>query len=119
MLTNQLIGAAQNAVSHTPRPSAPQAQAVQAAMPFAAANSETKTLTNRPVAAAEESKDTRADMKDDGPRLEVPKRAELEVPKRVEMRLLLVDTVPDAVPESIYEAKKTDEVGPPESEPAE
>ncbi|MEM7470002.1 MAG: hypothetical protein AAF340_01530 [Pseudomonadota bacterium] len=101
MLTNQLIGAAQNAVNHSPRPSAPQAQPVQPALPFSAVKSDTNPMTTRPVSATQETKDTRAEMREERPPLEIPKRAE--------MRILLVDTIPDAVPESIYDAKVADQ----------
>lgn len=60
-------------------------------------NTDAKAMTTRPVDATGESKATRTDMKEERP--------PLEIPKRIEMRLLLVDTVPDAVPESIYDAK--------------
>ncbi len=102
MLTNQLIGAAQNAASNSPRPSAPQTQAIPQPLPFAAMNTEAKAVTARPVTGTSDAKEVRAETTDERPPLEIPKRAE--------MRLLLVDTVPDAVPESIYDAKVTNEL---------
>jgi hypothetical protein len=81
MLTHHLIGAAHNAAVHTPQTTPARSDDVTTR---AEATQQTSTV-------------------DETPRLQLPKRAELSV--------AVLDTIPDAVPESIYAAKTTPEPG--------
>lgn len=96
MLTNQLIGASHNAVTHGARPVAAEAAGAQ----FAASRPEKPqapdAVTARPVQAADEAnKPSRAEEE----------RAALDHSEWLEKTIAVVDKIPDAVPESIYEAK--------------
>jgi hypothetical protein len=96
MLTNQLIGAAHNAQNHSPRQAASPDQAVPAVTPPLPTNAAPDGETPSAIKAAERADDIRPGQED---------RPPLEIPKRVEMRVAVIDSIPDAVPESIYDAK--------------
>ena len=96
MLTNQLIGAAHNAQNHSPRQAASPDDLSAAMKPALPTNAAPNGETVAAVKAAEQANETNA-AQDDRPPLEIPKRAE--------MRIAVVDKIPDAVPESIYDAK--------------
>lgn len=100
MLTNHLIGAGQNVSAHTPRGGTAAADpAPQVATP-ARIDAASDHITFNPVTPPEQSKEV-TDAEADGP--------SLELPERVEMTIAVVDSIPDAVPESIYDAKVSDE----------
>ncbi len=96
MLTNQLIGAAHNAVNHAPRAVEPANFGPQIVGPTPGTKPAEDAITTKAVEPADENK---------GAKEAEEKRAPLETPKRVEMQVAVVDSIPDAVPETIYEAK--------------
>ncbi len=113
MLTNQIIGAGQNASSHMPRQNAP----IEPVQPLAQPSSSTgnaqrsvEQMTTRAVDPNQEVQKAGSDAND---------RPALELPKRVEMFIAVVDSMPDAVPESIYDAKVQSDSSEKPSSPAE
>lgn len=96
MLTSQLIGAGHNAVTHGARPVAAEAVAAQVTPSRSEKPQAEDAVTARPVQAADEAnKSSRAEEE----------RAALDYAEWLEKTIAVVDKIPDAVPESIYEAK--------------
>lgn len=102
MLTNHLLGASHNAATHTPRGSAVTDTVEQPGM-TTRIDAASDHITMTPVTPPDEGK--AATGSDAG-------RPALEIPKRVEMTIAVIDSIPDAVPQSIYEAKAVPETDP-------
>ena len=100
MLTNHLIGAGQNVSAHTPRGGTPAVENAPPVSPPARIDAASDHITLKPVIPPEDAKKaTDADVE----------KPSLEVPERVKMTIAVVDSIPDAVPESIYDAKVSDD----------
>ncbi len=102
MLTNQIIGAGQNVASHTPRPVA-QPDALAPATPAPDQTRPTDQMTPNAVLP-------QADVT----RVNGPDRAVLSDPKKVDLKVAVPDTIPDAEPQSIYNANTAE---PPPNQP--
>ena len=96
MLTNQLIGAGHNAVIHGARPTASEAVVPQLTPAAPGTTPAEEAITARPVQPADKAnKAERAEEE----------RTKLDHAEWLEKTLAVLDKIPDAVPESIYEAK--------------
>lgn len=124
-MSSQAIGVAQSVSTHsrlsdlgaqTPR-SAPEPkteiQSTAQPVPNRTETAPTKAVTQKSSAQMPQSAEN-------APTAQVPptpKRAEvkmpdlvnLQLPKRAELKVLVIDRVPDAVPESVFEARKVDD----------
>lgn len=98
MLTNQIIGAGQNVSSHTPRQSTPVEPVQPVSQPSVAGrpHGSVDQITARPVDPNQDTQCADKESRD---------RPPLELPKRAELSIAVIDSMPDAVPESIYDAK--------------
>ncbi len=99
MLTNQMIGATHNVGVHTPRSSVPEPPT---AAPIPSQTSQ-RPATDQ-ISARAVTPDTRAEQTETA----FADRPPLQTPKRAEMRVAVIDSMPDVVPESIYKAKVTE-----------
>ncbi len=104
MLTNQLIGAAHNIATHTPRYGVAEAADAQTS-PVAAEVTSGDQLTALPV--NQKSNANGADLPNE-------ERPPLEVPKRAELSVAVPDSIPDAQPESIYHANAAEPIETPQ-----
>lgn len=96
MLTNQMIGASHNANVHAPRPATAEPHAQAVAPTQSTDRPSTDLISARAIMPNTKPEQTETAFAD---------RPPLQTPKRAEMRVAVVDSMPDAVPESIYKAK--------------
>lgn len=97
MLTNQIIGAGQNVASHTPRSAAPTNPVSAPGTPAPGTDAKPADQIT-PVAILPQTKAPKTETS-------TQDRPTLQLPKRAEMQIAVPDTIPDAQPESVYNAK--------------